>query len=346
MTPFVSIVIVSWNSRADLARCLPTIAAQNYTNYELIIVDNNSADWNLPADHATSHFIRQNFPQAILIENNENLGFAAASNQGFAAARGEILVGLNPDTIVSAEWLSELIRPLSDPTIGLTTPQIVLMDNPDRVNACGNEVSLTGLTFCIGVDEPAEAYAGSTHTPVTAISGAAFAMSRACYEATGGFDGNYFTYFEDTDLSLRAMLAGYHTLFVPTSIVAHDYKFKMSPHKMYHLERNRLTTLLKCLQVSTLARLLPALLLGEIITLGFALLKGPATLSAKLRAWAAVFQLRRSIESLATSDKLIVSQMTTRIRFDQTLPKLLARPLSALCEPLLRANKRFALSRL
>lgn len=336
MPPFVSIVIVSWNSRADLARCLPTIAAQHCPSYELIVVDNASADHS-------ADFVRQTFPTAQLIENTENVGFAAASNQGFAAAMGDILVGLNPDTTVTADWLTQLVAPFSDSAIGLTTPRIVLMDAPDTINACGNEISLTGLTFCVGANEPAAQYDGANATSVAAISGAAFAMSRACYDATGGFDPSYFTYFEDTDLSLRATLAGFKTVYTPTSIVQHDYRFHMSAHKMYWIERNRHTTLLKCLQPKTRLKLLPALLLGELIAWGYALLAGPATVAAKGRALWWVLRSWHDIERLSTEDRSIVAQMTTTIRFDQAMPRWIGRILSSLCEPILKLNKRIAL---
>ncbi|MGB1249176.1 MAG: glycosyltransferase family 2 protein [Candidatus Promineifilaceae bacterium] len=334
--PFVSIVIVSWNSCSDLARCLPTLVAQQYTAYELIIVDNAS-------DDNSAEFVQQTFPTAQIIQNHENVGFAAASNQGFAAGRGEILIGLNPDTRVASEWLCELIKPFADSHIGLTTPRIVLMDNPDQINTCGNEISLTGLTFCIGVNQSTAQFDKTTPQAVSAISGAAFAMSRACYIATGGFDPSYFTYYEDTDLSLRATLAGFSTVFVPSSIVQHDYQFRMSAHKMYWIERNRQITLLKCLRRNTLLILLPSLLFGELIAWGYAILNGPATALAKARALWWILRFGWEIERIEGSDRQIVSQMVTRINFHQAMPPHIGQRLSQLCEPFLRFNKWLAL---
>lgn len=308
----------------------------SYSKYELIVVDNASEDNS--ADVA-----RRLAPDAHLICNTENVGFAAGSNQGFAAAQGDVLVGLNPDTTVSADWLTHLVAPFADPAVGLTTPRIVLMDAPETINACGNEVSLTGLTFCIGVDQPASTYNDTPPHPIPAISGAAFAMSRACYAATGGFDPTYFTYFEDTDLSLRAAAAGFKTLLVSASVVRHDYQFRMSAHKMYWIERNRQTTLLKCLQPKTRLKLLPALLLGEGIAWGYALLHGRATLAAKGRALWWLMRSWHKIERPTADDRPIVAQMTTRIRFDQAMPGWIGRILCSLCESFLRLNKWFVL---
>jgi GT2 family glycosyltransferase len=101
----------------------------------------------------------------------------------------------------------------------------------------------------------------------------------------GGFDARFFMYLEDTDLSLRAALAGYHCRFVPESVVYHHYVVRVGAAKTFHLERNRYLMLLKCYQAATLLLLLPALALVEAVTWGFALLNGPAHMAAKLRAY-------------------------------------------------------------
>ena len=92
-SPLVSVILVAWNSRADLERCLPSLMAQKYPNCEIIVVDNGSSDGS--ADWVASYY-----PKMRLLRNEKNVGFAAAVNQGFAAARGEVLVELNPDTTV------------------------------------------------------------------------------------------------------------------------------------------------------------------------------------------------------------------------------------------------------
>lgn len=351
----MSVILVAWNSRTDLARCLPSLLKQDYLSYEIIIVDNASTD-------GTVEWLRHHFPNIRTECNTQNIGFAAAANQGFALAEGDVLVELNPDTIVEPDWLFALVEALQAPTVGLATPRIMLMNEPERVNACGNEISLTGLTFCIGVGEEAERFmprrndfsrsewskttVTTTRRAVPAVSGAAFAISRECYEITQGFDPDYFTYFEDTDLSWRARLAGFEVVLAANSVVYHDYEFRFSPQKMYWIERNRHLTLLKCLRKETLLRLLPALLLGEAIVWMYALLSGPATLFAKakalgwlLRNWHDVPRRRASIHRKIEDDEL-VRLMTTDIRFDQTVPGALGRCTNRLIEPILAWWKR------
>lgn len=342
--PLVSVILVSWNSRMDLERCLPSLMAQEYPSCEIIIVDNASPD-------GTADWIATLYPKIRLLRNKDNIGFAAAVNQGFAAARGEVLVELNPDTTVEPNWLLPLVKAVQQPDVGLATSRVMLMQEPERVNACGNEISLTGLTFCIGVGEEAQHFIRhhTNHTnneatqPVPAISGAAFAMSRTCYEAIGGFDADYFTYFEDTDLSWRARLAGFEILLAAESVVYHDYEFRFSPQKMYWIERNRHLTLLKHLEWKSLLYLLPAFLLGDAMAWAYALLQGPATLMAKAKALAWVVcnlgDVRRRHEATQAlrqvEDHVLVGAMTTHIRFDQTIKGPLGQTLNQLIEPLL-----------
>ena len=341
MTPLVSIIIVSWNGRADLARCLCSLQAQRYPTAELIIVDNASED-------NSADYVATRYPDSHLIRNKRNIGFAAAVNQGAAAAHGTILVCLNPDTVVHPDWLSPLIAAVQTHNVGLATSRILMLSKPESVNSCGNESSLTGLTVCIGAGEAARQHAASG--PVPSVSGAAFAIRRDCFVALGGFDAKYFAYFEDTDLSWRARLAGYDIVLAAESRVYHDYRFQMYPQKLYWLERNRYVTLLTCLRPATLIRLLPTLIIGELVAWGFALLKGPTMLLAKVRAWRWIFQnrshlhQRRRMVSDQSSDAVIVRDMTTTLRFDYALPNTIGRLLNTISEPLFKLNKRFALA--
>ena len=334
--PLVSVILVTWNSRVDLERCLASLMAQHYPNCEIIVVDNASPD-------KTADWVATLYPKIRLLRNEENIGFAAAVNQGFAAAKGEVLVELNPDTSVEPDWLFPLVAAVQQPEVGLATSRVMLMQEPERVNACGNEISLTGLSFCIGVGEKADNYCNVALKSVPAISGAAFAMSRTCYETIGGFDPDYFTYFEDTDLSWRAWLAGFEVVLAVDSVVYHDYEFRFSPQKMYWIERNRHLTLLKHLHWKTLLRLLPPLLLGDAIAWGYALLRGRATLMAKAKAlgWLVrnIGEVRRrhkAVQALRqVEDEVLVGAMTTNIRFDQTIDGPLGQKLNQLVEPFL-----------
>src|SRR5262245_14856416 len=146
--------------------------------------------------------------------------------------------------------------------VGMVTSKILMADDPDTINTCGNSVHLTGITLCRGLGEPRESM--SRMENVSAASGAALAMGKDLFEEIGGFDEDMFLYMEDTDLSLRVRIAGYECLHVPSSIVLHSYLLKLTPMKVFYQERNRYLMLLKNLRWPTLFALLPALSCAEV----------------------------------------------------------------------------------
>lgn len=333
--PLVSIVIVNTNELHHLRRCLPAIFAQRYANFELLVIDNVSTDGSL-------EWVGENFPLAKIVRNGANLGYAGANNVGFEHAQGEYVAVLNPDTEVGPEWLNELVAALeADPQAGLATPKVVHMNRPDIINACGNEVTFTGLTFCRGLDQPISKF--SRPERVSAVSGAAFVIRRSLLEKIGPFDESFFIYYEDTDLSLRALLAGYQCLFVPSAVVRHLYVFKLSPNKCFYQERNRYYSLLKTLRWPTLFILLPAFVLSECIVWGYLLLRGPAHMLGKLKSyWSLVRGLpgllaaRRKTQRLRqVSDHQILSHFGYRLTLAQTASPWLSRLAASVFNPLI-----------
>jgi GT2 family glycosyltransferase len=275
--PRVSIIVVGYQSRHHLARCLHSVLGQHYSGEtEILFVDNASTD-------GSADYVRSTFPTVITLAVEANLGYAGGNNLGADRATGEVLVFLNPDTEVSSNWLAELVHPLTnDPTIGLTTSKILLLEDRTTINACGNEISLCGITWCRGAGQPAGSF--SDDSDVTAVSGCAFAITASLFWHLGGFDESFFMYLEDTDLSWRARVAGYRCRFVASSVVYHDYRLKFSPAKIANMERNRYRMLAKHLSLRAAIALAPALLLGEVLAWGYATARGPAYLAAKARA--------------------------------------------------------------
>ena len=276
--PSACVVIVCYNEMQFLDGCLTALLRQDYPGqYEVILVDNASTDGSV-------EFVRTQFPTVRLIEPGENLGFARGNNYGAQFATGEVIAFLNCDTrVADPAWLRELVRPLvADASIGLTTSKIVLMDQPDRTNACGLDVSLSGIATCRHYGRPSASVVEDED--VAAASGGAFAVRAVLFHELGGFDRNIFIYQEDTDLSWRAGLAGYRCVLAARSVVAHSYTFKLPPKKARDIERTRYLMLAKNMSVLTLLALLPLLILSEVLTWGWAALQGPRYLSAKAQA--------------------------------------------------------------
>ena len=285
---------------------------------ELILVDNASSD-------GSAALVEAAFPGVRVLRSETNLGFGGGSNLGARHARGEFLAFLNPDTTVQPGWLDALLAALqANPDAGLATARILLLDDPQRINTCGNEIHISGLTLCRGMGQPSTAFPDLDE--VGAVSGAAFAMRKALFETLHGFDESFFLYMEDTDLSLRARLAGWRILYVPGSIVYHDYRLTFGPHKTFYQERNRYRMLLKVLRKRTLLALLPALLLAELVAWGFVLLRERRNFGNKLRACAAVIQewpqikaARQHSQSLRrVADRQLLAHTEYRLGYEQT----------------------------
>jgi hypothetical protein len=312
-----SVIVVNYNGGGKLVDCLQSVVERLPGDSEVIVVDNASTDGSPEA--AASRF-----PTVEVVRSPVNVGYGSGNNLGAASARGRSLVFLNPDTVAERGWLEALLEPLERSAgVGLATARIVLMDQPSRINTCGNEVHVSGLALCRGMGEPWDSFpvAGD----VAAVSGAAFAIRKDVFDALGGFDEDFFLYVEDTDLSWRARLAGWKVLYEPASVVRHHYSLRVTPSKVYLQERNRYQMLLKCLRWPTLVALLPALVLAEMVTWGFVLLRDRANATGKLRAYAWVLRhraliarKRRKTQALRrVDDRELLRQTGFRLDFGQ-----------------------------
>jgi GT2 family glycosyltransferase len=109
-------------------------------------------------------------------------------------------------------------------------------------------------------------------------------MRKDDYIKLGGFDENFFLYNEDSDLSWRSHLSGFRILFVPTSVIMHDYRLRVLPEKLYHLEKGRYLILRKYLSTNDLLFLLPSLIVAELLILGYCAKLGPSGIRSKFNA--------------------------------------------------------------
>lgn len=273
----VSAVVVTHNGARHIGACLRSLLGAGGVA-EVVVVDNASAD-------GTAELVRREFPRARVVAIGRNLGYGEACNLGVRLAGGEYVAIVNQDVVARPGWAERLVEALAaDPGAALATPKILVRGAPDRINACGNAPHYTGITPCRGYNRPAQEY--GEREEVGAVSGAAFVARRAVFEALGGFDPSFFMYLEDTDLSLRARLAGYRCLYVPGAVVEHEFSPSFAAEKIYWLERNRPAMLLKLYRWPTLVALAPALLLAELAVWGYCLLRGRSWVGAKLRAYA------------------------------------------------------------
>jgi len=337
------VIIVAYNGRHYLAGCLRSVLDELGPGDQVIVVDNASTD-------GSADFVAGHYPQARLVRNAENRGFAAANNQGAALASGEVLVFLNQDTRVQAGWLQALLDGLGGgDTVGLTTSKVLMMSQPDRIQACGQDVHYTGLVLARGFGGPARSLDGAE--AVGAVAGCSFAVRRELWQELGGFDETLYMYYEETDLSWRARLRGYRSVYVPNSVVYHDYQAgRPTPSRLYHSNRNRGIMLLKNWRWPTLFLLAPGLLVSEVVEWGLALGQGWGGLKAKLRAdfWLASHQgLIRSLHSDAqkarsVSDAEILAERLDVLRPQEMALGAMGKVCITICNALLGLNHRLA----
>jgi GT2 family glycosyltransferase len=253
--PSVSVLIVAWNSSAELRRTLPPLLAELREGDELIVVDNDSPD-----DSAA--VARELAPRAKIVTMGRNRGFAGGANVGSSSATGDLLVILNPDAMPLPGWGEAIRRPWLAGRGWSAWQGLVAGEDGARINSAGNPVHFTGIVWAGLHDQPLAAAPGSGE--VTAASGACLAVPLAVWRRLGGFAERFFMYHEDVDLSLRLRLAGETVGIEPGAVVAHDYEFTASAgNKWRWLERNRLATLVRVYPGALLALLAPALLATE-----------------------------------------------------------------------------------
>ena len=256
MRPSLSVLIVAWNSREELARTLPALLPELDDGDELIVLDNDSGD-------GTAEAAQELAPSARILRTGRNLGFAGGCNFGAAEAGGELLVILNPDAAPLPGWGEAIRRPWLQGRGWAAWQALVADEGATKINSAGNPVHFTGIVWAGGHGEPIAA-APVAPAEVPALSGACLAIPRGTWEELGGFPERFFLYHEDVDLSLRLRLRGGTLGIEPGAVVDHDYEFGAREHKWRWLERNRLAFLVRAYPAPLLFLLAPALLATEL----------------------------------------------------------------------------------
>ncbi|MFA6448712.1 MAG: glycosyltransferase family 2 protein [bacterium] len=212
----VTVVIPNWNGKRFLAECLGALAAQSAGCPSTTVVDNGSSD-------GSADFIKENFSWVNLIELRENVGFGRAVNRGILASDTEFVALLNNDAVPDPDWLEKLIDAMNEnESASSCACKIVFYDNPGTIDSAGDLYSPWGMSFNRGHNEPDD----GRYSKISEVFGpcAAAAIYRmSLFHTVGLFDENFFAYYEDTDLNLRALLAGNKCLYIPDARVRHRY---------------------------------------------------------------------------------------------------------------------------
>jgi hypothetical protein len=227
MAPTLSVVIVSWNVRDLLRRALTSVYASwgGPSRLQVIVVDNASHDGSVA-------MVRDAFPQAQVLANAENRGFTGGNNQGIAAARGDVLLLLNPDTEVLDDALPRMVAYAQDhPDVGMVGPQ--LLTPQGHVQSSRRRFPTPLLLFLESTWLQSLAprrmlrryYAQDRPDDLTQdvdwITGAVMLTRRPVVAEVGGMDEGFFMYSEELDWCRRVKAAGWRVVYYPEARVVH-----------------------------------------------------------------------------------------------------------------------------
>jgi GT2 family glycosyltransferase len=256
--PTVAIVILNWNGWADTIECLESVYQNNYTNYQVVLVDNNSTDdsiqkikdysegkliveskffnyvnYNKPIEvfqYSTEEILSignsANNKQLNIIKNEVNDGFAEGNNIGIRFAlknfNPDYILLLNNDTVVNKDFLTILVEEgEKNENAGLLGPKMYYYDDPTTIWCIGGKIDwklARGLH--VGINEIDNGQYDEKKS-YDYINGSAVLIKREVLDDVGLLDKKFFLYFEETDLALRVAEIGYECLYIPGAKIWH-----------------------------------------------------------------------------------------------------------------------------
>ena len=253
--PKVSIIIPNWNSNNVLEQCLRELSNQTNQSFEIIIVDNGSEY------RQSASFIL--IPIELKIQTKKlptNLGYAVANNMGARMAQGQWLALLNADAFPEPDWLENLLQAAEqNPEYKIFASRQIQANAPEWLDGAGDAYHLTGLAWRKDYNRSSKDHGHQQREVFSACPTAAL-YSREAFLHAGGFDEDYFSYFEDVDLGFRLRLNGEKCLYVPTAVVHHVGSAstgKRSDFSVYYGYRNMIWTFFKDMPAPLLWLCLP-----------------------------------------------------------------------------------------
>jgi GT2 family glycosyltransferase len=231
----VTFIIVTRNSRAFMPSCLDSLLGQTYRDFQIVVIDNDSSD-------GTAEFVRRNYPMISVIENNKNLGFAKANNQGIRLFKSPFLILCNPDIVLEPSWLERIIAMAESAEgqkyqifggkllkLNWVNIEVGEMEKTSVIDSCGLKVLKNHRVVELFAGEESQRIIDRQE--VFGHSGALTMFRREAleqaaltdkYHSQGDyFDGTFFFYKEDVDLAWRLRLLGLRSLLLPQAVAYH-----------------------------------------------------------------------------------------------------------------------------
>lgn len=303
----VSIIIVNYKDYDMTIDCLESIKNTTYSNYEVIVVDNDYDEDRLAE-------LKAKFKQFRFIGSRENLYYAGGNNLGINESKGELIVLLNNDTKVSPSWLDPLVDMARKEPLAFYQPKILFMDNPSIVNSMGDTMNIFGFAFPIDIGKH-ENQTSEQNREVFFCSGACVLTSREVIKKIGSLDANFYNYYEDVNWGWRGHLTGIKSYVIPSSVIYHkwggSYSKELSSKKLFYLERGRASSIIRNYSLKTIIVLLPSLIIIDLALLLFCLKKGlfRYKMAAMIDVWKNLGTLMKERKALQSNRKIADSEL-------------------------------------
>ncbi|RTZ98300.1 MAG: glycosyltransferase family 2 protein [Deltaproteobacteria bacterium] len=233
MMPRVLAVVVNFNGRPYIGRCLDNLARQTFPETRIVVVDNGSTD-------GSAAYLKKRYAHLELILLPDNRGFSAANNLAIRSGNEEYIVLLNPDTVPDLKWVQRLVETLdANPEAGFAASKMCYYDQPEIIDRAGDGYSYAGAGVLRGRGQDAAACDTAGWIFGACAGGAIY--RRSMLDTIGLFDEDFFLLYEDVDLSFRAQLQGYKCIYVPDAVIRHMASQSIgydSPVSVYYAHRN------------------------------------------------------------------------------------------------------------
>lgn len=274
----VFVIIVNHRAERFLPRCLAAIARQSLQPCGVVVVD-NPADGDAGSLDRVREVVRTaGCPNLELIAMPTNVGFAAANNRAVAACAGEFVALVNPDAFPRPDWLERMLAAAErHPAAAAFGSRQMIDGRSDIIDGAGDACHVSGVAWRRRHGRKLRA-ADLVEREIFSPCAAAAVYRREAFVAAGGFDEDFFCYFEDVDLGFRLRLAGHRAVYVPDAVVDHVgggcTESSRSGFATYHGHRNLVWSYAKNMPLSLLVPLLPLHVIQTFVSLAACVSRG------------------------------------------------------------------------
>ena len=300
----ISAIIPTW-IRADLLTAvLANLERQTRKPDEVVVVDNGSRDQSQEIARAAG---------AKVIAFSENRGFAVAINEGIRAATGDVLLILNNDVVLEADWLERLVASMAEQKAAFAVGKLLRPDGTGTVDGSWDLVSRAAYAWRCGYGKP-DGAVWSTPRRIFFAPMTAALFERRVFERVGLLETRFESYYEDVDFGIRCALAGVEGIYEPRAVATHLSKTtlgKTSARVYYLTARNQVFLLAKYYSTRTLLRFAWPVLVGQLLALGAAAKQRNlfAAVRGKWAGWKGWGQFRPELDASASGQSFIQEQL-------------------------------------